>query len=47
VRAGWNKAYEAELVALPAGKHDDQADAAASAYNLLDSKGAAPRISFL
>jgi predicted phage terminase large subunit-like protein len=34
VRSHWSSAFTAELEAFPTGRHDDQVDAAASAFNL-------------
>ena len=39
VRGGWNEDFVEELSAFPLGKHDDQVDAAASAFNQLASGG--------
>ncbi|MDD2765844.1 MAG: phage terminase large subunit [Opitutaceae bacterium] len=39
LRGGWNEAFIEELASFPLGKHDDQVDAAASAFNRLASGG--------
>jgi predicted phage terminase large subunit-like protein len=43
VKGAWNEAFLDELTIFPAGKHDDQVDAAAGAFHLLaeGSKGSA------
>jgi len=38
VRAAWNAAYIEELRGFPAGKHDDQVDASADAFNELTTR---------
>lgn len=38
VRAPWNAAYISELLSFPLGKHDDQVDASAGAFNKLALK---------
>lgn len=38
VRGEWNKAFVEELRSFPVGKHDDQVDAVASAFNLLNAR---------
>jgi predicted phage terminase large subunit-like protein len=35
LQAAWNDAFVEECVAFPRGNHDDQVDAASSAYNKL------------
>jgi predicted phage terminase large subunit-like protein len=37
-QAAWNEAFISECVAFPRGQHDDQVDAAASAYSKLMEK---------
>lgn len=44
VRAPWNAALTAELGMFPAGRHDDQVDAASDAYNALLTPTSEPRI---
>lgn len=39
LRAPWNKAFLDELEFFPFGRHDDQVDAAASAFNVLTGEG--------
>lgn len=39
VDAKWNRAFVAELAAFPRASHDDQVDAAATAFNALHSTG--------
>jgi predicted phage terminase large subunit-like protein len=38
LQGAWNEAFTSECVAFPRGQHDDQVDAASSAYNKLLSK---------
>ena len=38
LKGAWNEAFMSECVAFPRGQHDDQVDAASSAYNKLLSK---------
>ena len=49
LEGAWNKDFIAEIERLPAGKHDDQVDAAASAFNALSKKvgRAKPNITIL
>ena len=35
IEGDWNQEFIKELIRLPGGKHDDQADAAAGAYAVL------------
>jgi predicted phage terminase large subunit-like protein len=42
VKAPWNDAFTAELAMFPAGRHDDQVDAATEAYNALIGKRGLP-----
>jgi len=39
VRGAWNEAFLSEATAFPKGRHDDQIDAAASAFNKLRGRG--------
>ena len=43
VRGDWNEAFLDELTVFPFGRHDDQADAASSGFNVLASNSGAAR----
>ena len=45
--APWVEPFVAELTALPRGRHDDQADAAAGAFNALAAPGDAGRAEWI